>query len=282
MRKKAYLLIAVELISLVLSACGSSNSKQDREAKEAAERIVEGAVDEAKTELENKVAEEKEEIKEKKEEIKEGIKEEIKEVENSLFSSIYMKQADELNSTGQADLFSLVDVDGDNIPELAAISSEGAWDKDQVFLYTTDGSEIITLASDIAPGMEGHFIAFFEGKNIFVQSGASSGERFIFSKIEDSRPVEIMSVDSFEMVDENGNSKVICHINDKEVTEAEYITAIRDCIQSAGNMIKLAGTSGTEMSEESVNLDEGSFITNEVGKRAYSTYDEIKEELSDK
>ncbi|XME02618.1 hypothetical protein QYZ88_000140 [Lachnospiraceae bacterium C1.1] len=198
---------------------------------------------------------------------------------NASYASVYLKEIDELNTAGNADLFALVDVNGDEIPELAAISTEGSWDKDQVFLYTTDGSEIYLLASDIAPGLEGHYIGFFEKENLFVQSGGAAGEHYDFYKIEDSKPVKVLTADNFSIPDENGDEKIHLSINGEEVSEEEYTNSVKECMGLKGNMIKLSEVDRSEMIEMKSEINEASLIFEEAGKRDYSSYDKIKEEL---
>ncbi len=195
------------------------------------------------------------------------------------YAQVYLDKIAELNEAGKADLFALVDVDGDETPELAAISSEGSWDKDQVFLYTTDGAKAILLASDIGPGMEGHSIAFFEGKNLFVQRGAAMGDAFTFYMIENSQPVEVMSSYSGYMIDDNGEEIFAGTVDGNNVTEEEYYLAIKDRMENAGNIIELYSPENTEMLEEEVNFKNGSLNFNTIGGRAYNNYDDMKAQL---
>ncbi len=195
------------------------------------------------------------------------------------YKKIYSELVEELSTSGQADMFALVNVDDDDIPELAAVSSEGSWDKEQVFLYTTDGKEAVLLADDIAPGMEGHYIAFFEKENVFIQSGGAMGERFIFSRIEDSKPVEITSAERFWLPDENDDEVVSCMVGDKEVSEKEFKETVEKNMP-AKEMIKLAEVDTPDMVKYEVSFEDDYMGLNEIEKIPYSTYDEIVEHLS--
>lgn len=199
---------------------------------------------------------------------------ETSETGSSSYSDIYAGEIDELVSSGDADLFALVDVDGDDTPELAAISSEGSWDKDQVFLYTTDGQDIVLLANDIGPGMEGHAIGFFEKQNVFMQSGSSSGDSYVFYKIENAEPVQITAVGSFTMIDENDNEVSSCLVDDNEVTNEEYIKALKEALPS-GEITVLASVDTKDMVKYDVSAEDGYLSYTEKEKIPYNSYDEI-------
>lgn len=199
--------------------------------------------------------------------------------DESAYADIYKTQIEELSSQGQADLFALVNVDDDEIPELAAISSEGSWDKDQVFLYTTDGKEAVLLASDIGPGMEGHFIGFFEKENVFVKSGAPTGEAFEFYKIDNFKPVKIMAASRVQMTDEDGNETDSCMVDEKEVAPDEYIAALKEIIPSA-RMTQLADEGSAEMISYDVSFDDGYMELTGEEKISYYSLDDIAELLA--
>ncbi len=192
----------------------------------------------------------------------------------SAYADIYISEIEKLSSSGEADLFALVYVDDDEIPELAAVSSEGSWDKDQVFLYTADGKETVLLASDIAPGMEGHYIAFFEKENIIVKSGAAIGAEFKFIKIENHKPVETLRCSRIQMTDADGNDIDVCKVNDKEVSADEYIAAMQEAIPSV-KMTKLAEVGAADMVSYKVNLDDGYMKLIDAESTPYYSYDEI-------
>ncbi len=194
------------------------------------------------------------------------------------YKQIYKGVVDELSSAGDADQFALVYVNNDEIPELVAVSSEGSWDKDQVFLYTTDGNEAVLLASDIAPGMEGHYIGFFEKENLFIQSGGSMGENYLFYGIEDNQAKLLMSASYFMMMDADDNEVESYMVDEEDVTPDVYITALKGAIPSVG-MTKIAETDSSEMVKYDVSLDDGFVALTETERIPYSSYDEIMESL---
>ena len=194
------------------------------------------------------------------------------------YKQIYKGVVDELSSAGDADMFALIYVDKDDVPELAAVSSEGSWDKPQVFLYTTDGSKAELLASDIAPGMEGHYIAYFEKENLFIQSGSATGESYVFYAIEDSKPKQLLSASCVYIMDDDGNETESYTVDGEDVTPYVYITALKGAIPSGG-MTKLAETDGYEMVKYDVSLDNDYLELSEMERIPYSSYDEIVEIL---
>ncbi len=247
-------------------------SEEAEAAEEAAQEaeVVEDTSEEAEVEdTTEEVAEESEETVEVSEEA---------EAFGEPYKQIYKGVVDELSSTGNADQFALVYVDNDDIPELVAVSSEGSWDKDQVFLYTTDGSEAVLLASDIAPGMEGHYIAFFEKENLFIKSGGAMGDNYVFYSIEDSQPKQIMSASYFIMIDADDNEVESYMVDEEDVTPDVYTTALKGAIPSVG-MTKIAETDSTEMVKYDVSLDDGYMALTEIERLPYSSYDEIIEQL---
>ncbi len=190
------------------------------------------------------------------------------------YAQAYITAMDDMMAKGDADLFALIDVDGDDVPELACSSTEGSWEKESVFLYTADGTDAVLLASDIAPGMEGHFIGFFEGKNVFVTSGAAAGESYTFYKIENAKAVEITSLSYMEMGDE-----VICQKDGADITEEEYLEAINENYVGNGDLTKLAAVDTKDMVVESASVSDGYLATEQAGTIPYLTYDELVELL---
>lgn len=186
----------------------------------------------------------------------------------------YIDQMEILLSDGDADQFALVDVDGDDIPELAASSSEGSWDKDQIFLYTVYDGELILLASEIGSGMEGHALGFFEGENIVCQSGSPAGDREVFSEIIDGALEPVLSLEWFE--DPNNDYETVYYVDDEETTEKKYQKSMQDFISEHGYMT-IIGTE--EMSVVSLNGDNGYLETDVQKGIPYKTLPEIEEEL---
>ena len=186
------------------------------------------------------------------------------------YVSLYLNQINEIYTSGTADQFALVNVDGDDIPELAAVSSEGSWDKDQIFLYKIFDNQIVLLASDIAPGMEGHSIAYYEGENVVVKTGAAAGFREEYYQINQEQLELIFSV-TYDYIDED-----LYKVNDQNVSEDEYYQTITNLISSLGPIITLGGT---EMDVETVSCDNGYPEYIQQDTRSYMTYEEIISQL---
>ncbi len=182
----------------------------------------------------------------------------------------YLSTIRELHDSGSADRFALVYVDGDDVPELAAVNSEGLWDRDQVFLYTLDGDEPVLLASDIAPGMEGHSIAFDEGDNFILRSGAVTGERLICLAIGANGPEQVLSL---EWCQNAPDPDVISYfINGQETDEAQYLAKEGELAASHDTMIRL---DIEEMSVISLRLDNWGIMETVVGTIPYQSYEAI-------
>ena len=78
--------------------------------------------------------------------------------ENRDYISLYMSKIDELHSSGLAYQLALVNVNGDDIPKLAACNSIGPG-SDNTFLYTFYDNDTILLESGAA-GFDGYRIEF--------------------------------------------------------------------------------------------------------------------------
>ncbi len=182
----------------------------------------------------------------------------------------YLSIITELHDSGKADQFALVYVDGDDVPELAAVSSEGSWDKEQIFLYTLDGDRPVLLASDIAPGMEGHSVAFCEGKNTIVCSGAAAGERRVCYAIGPDGPEQILSL---EWSPNPANAGDISYfINGQATDEAHYRTEAGAFTAMYGTMIRL---DSTEMSIVALRFEDGSIVETITGSLPYQSFEMI-------
>ncbi|WP_029320176.1 hypothetical protein [Butyrivibrio sp. AE3004] len=199
--------------------------------------------------------------------------------DDASYKEVYSKLIDELSSEKKADMFALINVDEDSVPELAAVDSEGSWDEDQVFLYTTDGKDAILLASDIGPGMEGHAVSYFEKKNVIVQTGAPMGDRYVLYKIVDSKPVQFLAAEQFEMIDEEDNEVVHSIVDDKEVSEEEYLKMLKAAFPEEEMIMLSAAQDAPDMVRYKVSLDNGYLDLTETEKIPYSSYDEIMELL---
>ncbi|MCR5109272.1 MAG: hypothetical protein K6B28_14045 [Lachnospiraceae bacterium] len=206
-----------------------------------------------------------------KEESEEATESEGTEGETGMSSDrIYIDMIDDLVSSKKADQFALIDIDGDDVKELAAVSSEGSWEKDQVFVYTVYNGEAVLLASDIAPGMEGHQIAFYEGKNILVISGAAAGECYQSYNMDGGKLKPLRSAES------NSISGEIFKTDDKEVSEDEYYESLKEILIPGEEMIVLDTGS---MNVKKADYDNGYPEYSDIEERPYMTPEKIQEEL---
>lgn len=189
---------------------------------------------------------------------------------DSACAQLYFDHIQKLFLSGTADQFALVNVNDDNIPELVACSSEGSWEKDQVFLYTIYNDEVSLLISDISPGLDGHFIAYYEGENLVVQSGSAAGERYEYYQIQDGQLEFLTSFSSFLLDDMN------YRIGEQEVSETDYLQTQKDFVSAHGaiSTFELA-----EIHTETITFDNDYLEYMDVSSKPYMTFDEISSEL---
>ena len=190
------------------------------------------------------------------------------------YSQAYLDEAKRLNDAHEADQFALVDIDADGVPELAASSSEGSWDKDQIFLYTVKDGKASLLASDIAPGMEGHYIGFYEGENIVEKSGAAFGEIHEYYSINEGGLSPVLSLQWLE--DPERDYELVYLVDGQESDEAEYSKAEQDFLSSHANLTYL---DTNEMAVMEVSSADGMRDTSVVSTKPYLSYDELAEQL---
>ena len=193
--------------------------------------------------------------------------------DNGEYTDIYLEKASELNDSGDADQFAIIDIDGDGTCEFVASSSEGSWDKDQIFLYTVKDGEAALLVSDIGTGMEGHYIAYFKGKNIIDCSGAAMGERHDYYEIKDGELNEILSLQYFDNPEKD--YETVYFVDEKEVDEDEYNKAGKKFFEDIDTMISL---DTEEMTEYSVEWADGYADLTLEDTIPYMSLEELQEE----
>ena len=276
MKKRILFYAACITVSAMLTACGgeqpaevTSNAEPEAVTEEVSEEPVAEETDSAETEnVEASVTEDAPAADE------DTAASEDTGSTPADYKQLYMAEIEKLKDAGDADQFALVDVDGDEIPELAASSLEGSWDKDQEFLYTVADGELVLLASDIAPGMEGHYIAFHEGGNVVEQSGAAMGESHNYFEIRDGKLEPILSLFSYE--DPQKDYEMSYLVDEKETDEDSFNKAAEEFISSHESMTKLLTE---EMSVCTVSFKDGLWEYKEKDKIAYKSFEEIAKEL---
>lgn len=196
----------------------------------------------------------------------ETVEEESEDGIDPAYAQLYLDHIKALYLAGTADQFALINVNDDRIPELVACSSEGSWEKDQVFLYTIYNDEVVLLISDIAPGMEGHSIAYYEGENLIVQSGAAMGERHIYYRMQEGQLELLTSFSSY----------VSCLIDEQEVSEEDYLQAQKDFASAHGAI----STFYTEtINTDNIIFDNGYPESVNISSEPYMTFAGINDEL---
>ncbi|MCR5591305.1 MAG: hypothetical protein K6F73_07190 [Lachnospiraceae bacterium] len=186
---------------------------------------------------------------------------------------LYVDVVLDLYDDGKADQFALMYIDDDEVPELIAVSSEGSWDKDQVFVYTFYSDGVTELVSDIAPGMEGHYIGIFEEDNIIEVSGAVAGERHQYCGIDKGKLDPLLTL---ECIDDTETDDVLYMIDGDDATEKEYTSAQIDLVENLGYMTKLEVD---EMVVYSLDYKNGSIQMNQEFTLPYSDVEEIIDEI---
>ena len=267
MRKK--LLAGIVILSLIASlmACGRSEAQQ---VDTTADTPV---VEEEKAEPEPKaepVVEEKEpeEIEEKAEEVEE-------EQADYAYASLYLKEINQLyNGIEMPDRFSLINIDGDNIPELLALSETDS------FLYTVYNNQVSLLISGLYIGMYRCHLEYSEGNNLIYSGGGDVSFSEGFDKISQGKAVRLLSLEWDEKYDpEIGESVAYCMVNNEEVSEKEYYNNIRTYMEANSPFIS-AGQDGLHTYEISYNND-GLDEWDEIGDvKPYMTHEEITTELT--
>lgn len=188
------------------------------------------------------------------------------------YREIYLELIDQLYSSDKADLFALVNIDGDEVPELAASSTDGSWEKDQEYLYMIYNEAPVLLISDIAPGLDGNGIGFFEGKNVIERRGTATGSSETFYEVNEGQLNPIFTMQQYDL---DGNHYLI---NDVEVGADEFMTEAGSFFENIDTVIEL-GTSEMTVSKINPDFEFVYFGFDIVGTRPYITYSQIKNEL---
>ena len=258
--KRRVLCIVVAFSALIsLSACGQKTTEPAAEAVEPAAETVEPTAETAETVAKEEASSEVS-----------TAEPETEEAENSSYAKLYLDEIESLNTSGKADLFLLVNVDGDDVPELAALNSEGP-SEENLFLYTVyDGD--ITLLESVSAGFDGHGIEFSEGKNM-IKLGSSMGgyNTYEYKKISNGKLEEVIT---FLEVGIDDTEEY--HVNDEEVSIEEFYKQESDFITEYNPFIDL---SCNPVNECTYSFD-GNYLDKQSKETVtYKKYEEIKEEL---
>lgn len=233
MIKRMTALAFASILSLTLAGCGSGDSgaaKVEEPAKAQAEEPVEEQTDEpAEKQTEESIAAPEEAS---SEEAAPVVDEQAKDNDGSAdeprYITAYRGLVKEMSDAGVADQFMLAKIDGDEIWELLASSSEGSFNQENTFIYTFHNDEPVLLASVIA-GSDGASLSYSEN-NLIRQTGSMAGMTDVYSSISDGALKEEFRaemINTFE-TDAAGDEVFSYTVNGKEVSKEEYEKQLAD------------------------------------------------------
>lgn len=144
------------------------------------------------------------------------------------YITAYRGLVKEMSDAGVADQFMLAKIDGDEIWELLASSSEGSFNQENTFIYTFHNDKPVLLASVIA-GSDGASLSYSEN-NLIRQTGSMAGMTDVYSSIADGALKEEFRaemINTFE-TDAAGDEVFSYTVNGKEVSKEEYEKQLAD------------------------------------------------------
>lgn len=245
------------LIICSVCACG----KKEESVAEVETPVVEKATEVEKVEEPETMGESTEEVEEDPE-------------KDYSYAPLYLDEIEKLHSSGQADQFALIIVDGDDIPELVAIHSdynEGYSNEENGGLYTLFENKIVKLENNWY-----QTIGYSEGKNLIrCRSMGGNGNSEKFEKINNGEVENLFCVDMLSGVETDGTtgeaySKNTYLIDEQEVSEQKYNEEINKIVDEY-YPIKILCSDGIYISnKENEDIEFNS---------SYMTYEEITNEL---
>ncbi len=144
------------------------------------------------------------------------------------YITAYRGLVKEMSDAGVADQFMLAQIDGDEVWELLASSSEGSFDQENTFIYTVHNDEPVLLASVIA-GSDGASLSYSEN-NLIRQTGSVAGMTDVYSSISDGALKEEFRAEMINTpeTDAAGDEVFSYTVNGKEVSQEEYEKQLAD------------------------------------------------------
>ncbi|MCR4891131.1 MAG: hypothetical protein K5989_02960 [Lachnospiraceae bacterium] len=188
----------------------------------------------------------------------------------SAYKQAYLDKANELDSAGDADQFALIFLDEDQVPELVAVSSKGAYDVDQVFIYTMAGDKSELLLSDVCPGLEGHQVSYYEGQGVIRRQGAAAGERYVYDTVDGGKLVPMLTLSYVNIAEEK------YFMDEEEISEDTFYEMMTDFESSYGDRVALELDS---MKTISASFDNGIPTYTDGETKPYMSLEELKAEL---
>ena len=228
------------------------------------------------------IDEETEEITDEQDDSEDGTdsKEKQTETEESKpdYATIYLSAINELYITGKADRFELMDIDGDDIPELAAAESAETYYYDNAYLYTIK-EEKPCLIKSLVSGVDGiHMYISNEDDLMYCTSWLSGSEDSNLYRIVDG---ELKPEKEYEALYDFENDSYIYNINKKEVSEEEYYDDLEKMYESANPFVAI-DCNGLNETEFKVSVDDSNskyIDANTVKTKEYRSLSQIRDYL---
>ncbi|MBQ7463278.1 MAG: hypothetical protein IJS86_00285 [Lachnospiraceae bacterium] len=230
--KKIITIVLTVCLTAALFGCGvkSEEAQQDVSKAEPAS-IPDEAAEEPENEAENPDLTEEE----PESEIESADTAAEEEKDDNGFGP-YLDKMNELKSKGLADQFTLafINDDGRDIPELIASDSKGSFDHENAFIFTFEDGKVVEVASVIA-GVDGANLDYAIGANLIHISGAVSGMRDKFYRIEKGKLEEVFAAEATNL-DENPKYS----INGESVKEDDYYKQINSFMEPYNPLVRVA------------------------------------------
>lgn len=192
------------------------------------------------------------------------------------YAQAYMDKVLELDEAGTTDGYALIDVDGDDIPELAAANTaEEPNGNENAFLFTFYHNEVVELLT-VSEGFDGNHIYVSEGNNVLLRTGSMSGN------------------ESYDLYSINGkNAKVtdnLMILADPETdsytyqngeTEIDKETYIEDFDSKISTYNSFIGIDHDGLNEMNITNADGVIHFEELSSEKYLSLNEIKDKLTE-
>ena len=150
------------------------------------------------------------------------------------YGALYTDKINELKSEGMADQFTLARIDEDDSPELIASDSQGSYDHENAFIFTTRNDEVVLLASVIA-GVDGGSLDYKNSANLIHVSGAAAGMRDVFYHIKYGALEEAFTAEATSMEEDAEYS-----INGTAVEKDEYYEKLNSFMEEYNPLTRIA------------------------------------------
>ncbi len=262
MKKPVTFIIAIAA-GLALTACGGAVSSPSQEVSEPAQAETDTA------QTDNEPAEEDSEP------VGTEPEKEAPESEQAPldYAQAYLDKAVELNNAGTADLFALVDVDGD-VPELVAADSEGSYnDEGNVFLYTFPDNGVVEIMH-VTEGLDGSHMYISPGNNMILETGSMMGNESY--RICTVKAGVLDMTKELQALYDTENDSYTYRDGDKDITEKQYLDEFAKAI-SDNNPLTALDHDG--LHEINITIKDGIVDFEEISVQNYMSLDEIKDKL---